>query len=425
MTAIYTFILFLFRCVIQILPKAGYFKTHLEKSKNLLREQTSQSPNWNSKESLWIHAASGEIEYAKPLIAELVELRKKGEFNMNIVLSYTSPSFPALIKGFQSEVILFPYPWDFRRLTEQAFKFFSPRVALVFRGDHWPLFGRICHLFGVPLISVAVSRPRGKFGRRAGFFARWRLKYIQQFLTLTPEDVSYFESLGPTQYLGNPRIDQVFLRLEQNRISENLHSLLSTHRSPMAAIGSTWPEDVQEIKVWANEWLAKGGLLLWAPHLTEEVSVIRNLFSDKKTLLWSELINSSQISDIEGGTLILIDQMGWLAELYKYADIAFVGGSFRARVHSVLEPLAAGVPVWVGPYYENSPECRQGIQNKTVYTVDNGLQLAAAMAERPWAKLSPLQREDAVLKLSKERGATQRLLSLVTHLTCQKVNQRY
>jgi 3-deoxy-D-manno-octulosonic-acid transferase len=57
--------------------------------------------------------------------------------------------------------------------------------------------------------------------------------------------------------------------------------------------------------------------------------------------------------------VLIIDQVGYLAEAYCHANIAFVGGSFRKKVHSVMEPLAAGLPVIVGPYHQNNREALQ------------------------------------------------------------------
>jgi 3-deoxy-D-manno-octulosonic-acid transferase len=57
--------------------------------------------------------------------------------------------------------------------------------------------------------------------------------------------------------------------------------------------------------------------------------------------------------------VVLVDSVGWLAELYRQADLAFVGGSFRRRVHNVLEPAAYGIPILTGPYIQNSFEAGQ------------------------------------------------------------------
>jgi len=48
--------------------------------------------------------------------------------------------------------------------------------------------------------------------------------------------------------------------------------------------------------------------------------------------------------------VIVLDTMGELARVYAVADVAFVGGSIApVGGHSLIEPLAQGVPVLFGP----------------------------------------------------------------------------
>jgi 3-deoxy-D-manno-octulosonic-acid transferase len=54
------------------------------------------------------------------------------------------------------------------------------------------------------------------------------------------------------------------------------------------------------------------------------------------------------------GTILLLDSIGELASLYALADVAFVGGSLVKRGgHNILEPAQHGVPIVIGPHYEN------------------------------------------------------------------------
>ena len=50
-----------------------------------------------------------------------------------------------------------------------------------------------------------------------------------------------------------------------------------------------------------------------------------------------------------------MDSIGILLTLYYYADVAYVGGSFK-QIHNVLEPAVYGIPVVYGPKHENSQE---------------------------------------------------------------------
>ena len=57
---------------------------------------------------------------------------------------------------------------------------------------------------------------------------------------------------------------------------------------------------------------------------------------------------------IFGGTILLLDTIGDLASMYGIAAVAFVGGSLVVKGgHNPLEPAQFGVPVVMGPSFEN------------------------------------------------------------------------
>jgi 3-deoxy-D-manno-octulosonic-acid transferase len=63
------------------------------------------------------------------------------------------------------------------------------------------------------------------------------------------------------------------------------------------------------------------------------------------------------IGRISDGTVLVLDTLGDLAAMYGLADVAFVGGSLVKRGgHNPLEPAQFGVPVVMGPSYENFRE---------------------------------------------------------------------
>jgi 3-deoxy-D-manno-octulosonic-acid transferase len=64
----------------------------------------------------------------------------------------------------------------------------------------------------------------------------------------------------------------------------------------------------------------------------------------------------SQTENWSQHQVLILDQIGCLQEIYAWGDLAFVGGSFKDKVHSVMEPLAAGLPVMVGPHHNNNRE---------------------------------------------------------------------
>ena len=70
--------------------------------------------------------------------------------------------------------------------------------------------------------------------------------------------------------------------------------------------------------------------------------------------------------------IIVVDQIGHLFGLYSKCEVAFVGGSFKKKVHSILEPLSFGLPVLIGPYYNNNFEAKQYKEEGFVFPCKDG-----------------------------------------------------
>ena len=60
-------------------------------------------------------------------------------------------------------------------------------------------------------------------------------------------------------------------------------------------------------------------------------------------------LSKSKNEEIKNYDTIIIDSIGILLELYKYADIAYIGSGFSTGVHSVIEPLSQGCVLCYGP----------------------------------------------------------------------------
>ncbi|MFW5782066.1 MAG: 3-deoxy-D-manno-octulosonic acid transferase, partial [Candidatus Muiribacteriaceae bacterium] len=68
----------------------------------------------------------------------------------------------------------------------------------------------------------------------------------------------------------------------------------------------------------------------------------------RKTGRWSEGARDG---------IVLVDEYGVLSDLYRSADLAYVGGGFiKTGLHNILEPLTENIPVICGPEGRNFSE---------------------------------------------------------------------
>ena len=70
--------------------------------------------------------------------------------------------------------------------------------------------------------------------------------------------------------------------------------------------------------------------------------------------LWSE--NNTALKT---GDIIVVDVIGMLFDLYRYAALAYIGGGFERSVHNTLEAAVFGLPLAFGPRHQGFFETEQ------------------------------------------------------------------
>lgn len=301
---------------------------------------------------IWIHAASGEYEYAKPVIREL-----KQQFpELPIVVTYFSPTYKGVIENDTFVDFCCPLPLDLPGPIQDFHEQFSPVALLIARTDLWPEVMRQNQIRNIPQILFSATMPT-HMTRLAGFWKRWNLNQLDEIHCVSQIDADNLRQLGvktPITVTGDTRFDQVFYRLSHPKPLPNLPPTPSSCLTIVA--GSTWPEDeTQLLPALANLISSKKIRLLLVPHEPTPSHVASLIEQTKKLKIQTQTWTQYASSDFE---VMIVDQVGLLAELYTQAEAAFVGGSYRKTVHSVMEPLACGLPVIVGPRIQNNREAQ-------------------------------------------------------------------
>lgn len=68
-----------------------------------------------------------------------------------------------------------------------------------------------------------------------------------------------------------------------------------------------------------------------------------------------------------------------LSSIYRYGDIAYIGGGFGAGIHNTVEAAVYGIPVLFGPKWEKFDEARQLLKERGAFCVSNAEQLATVL----------------------------------------------
>ncbi|MDX9731371.1 MAG: glycosyltransferase N-terminal domain-containing protein, partial [Bdellovibrionales bacterium] len=332
---------------------------------------------FKGKKPVWIHAASGEFEYAKPVVRELASV------GTPVFVSYFSPTYAANIKAFPGVTASAPLPLDHPRQIKGLIKHIQPSALLITRTDTWPNTVRLTEEQGLPslLFSATFHSESGRTGAFAKKLTADTMNHLSEIQCVSQDDVRTLREIGVTKPIsacGDTRYDQVLKRLETtidptSRLQAKLNTITKhIHKNSMIG-GSLWQEDLRpflEASLACQKIVRHTALIV--PHEIEETFLrSAEAFAQSKGLsvtrlsrIEAEMQTGAQSrSSNEVFDVLLIDQVGILAELYKLSQIAFVGGSFRKTVHSVMEPLAAGCLTLVGPFHKNN---REAIQFQTI-----------------------------------------------------------
>lgn len=312
-----------------------------------------------SKQLIWFHSSSlGEFEQAKPIIERL-----KKEKNVNVLITFFSPSGYENSRKYPHADLISYIPFDTKSNAERFIKIVNPTVAVLMRYDIWPNTIKALADHNVPVFLVDATM-RSTSPRKYPFiksFHKMLFSFFTKILTVSESDAKEFLDFDlsneKVKAVGDTRFDRVYQRSllakGRNLIKEEI-----LQNKKVFVAGSTWEQD-EEVIFPAFEKLAKydsRAIMIVAPHEPTELHLekIENEFSGK-----IQTIRFSHLNNYSNERIIIVDSIGILLTLYTYADVAFVGGSFKQNIHNVLEAAVYGIPVIFGPKIENSQEAKK------------------------------------------------------------------
>jgi 3-deoxy-D-manno-octulosonic-acid transferase len=347
----------------------------LRRTLDLKRETWPKWPdNRLRRRPIWVHFASGELEYAKPCLREIKRLWP----DQPVLGTFGSVSVEGAARRLTELDLVMPLPIDHPGEWDRFHELYRPIACLVARTDLWPLMAESCRKRGLSILLFSAT-----FGPGSHRIKRWLGPLLQRPLELSDIHLVHENDLTELRLLsrqanraivsGDTRYDQVLWRLAQSRQWPKPLNQVKARwpRHATWTLGSLWPEDWRQLKPLLGSWLQESSenRAVIVPHepsaefLAEIESDLRDLGRPEFTRLTNP---EACIEPGPGSTrVLLVDQVGWLAETYQTSALAFVGGSFVRRVHSVMEPLAAGCLTLVGPYHSNNREALE-FQNQPI-----------------------------------------------------------
>jgi 3-deoxy-D-manno-octulosonic-acid transferase len=353
------------------------------------------------RQVVWVHAVSvGEVLAASRLVAELKTALGDGWV---VVVSTTTPTGQALARErFGAERVFF-YPLDIGWAVRAYLKSLRPRMLVLMESELWPRMLVECSKRGVPVAVVNARISDRSFPRYMRLRRLWRtfFEMISLFLAQDRETAKRLIQIGaPTErvkVMGNLKYD--VRAPKQSRVAELIREAVGAR--PLVVAGSTVEgKDGAEEPALMERWAAvlnavPEAVIVVAPRHPERFDASYAVMKAYGTVRATELLQGTAEPVVRGGT-ILLDTIGDLAAVYGLADVAFVGGSLVPKGgHNPLEPAQFGVPVVMGPSYENFRDVVERMR------AANGIVIAGNRQEFETALIKLLTDRDAALATGK------------------------
>ncbi|MEO6456378.1 MAG: glycosyltransferase N-terminal domain-containing protein [Ginsengibacter sp.] len=348
---------------------------------------------------VWMHCASlGEFEQGRPLV-ETIKLNYPASI---IIISFFSPSGYEITKKFKEADHIFYLPEDSAANAKRLIHQINPSLVLWVKYEYWFYYLRELKKNNIPTLLISgVYRPNMPFFKWYGVL--WK-KMLQSFTHFFVQNLQSKTTLAKVvqadkiTHAGDTRFDRVISIAEKFDDIPGIKKFCNNQCVVVA--GSTWEDDEAEwihyvkihpeikfiiapheidkenladvkkkfpTSIFYSEWIAASSQ---QSAVSNEQSVVR---SQRSVIREQQSTGNDQRSTIN---CLIIDNIGMLSRLYKYATVCYVGGGFRSDgLHNILEAAVYGKPVIFGPEFEKNFEAIEMMEHGGAICINNAVEL--------------------------------------------------
>lgn len=323
---------------------------------------------------VWFHAASlGEFEQGRPIMESL----KNSHPEFKILLTFFSPSGYEVRKDYQGADIICYLPMDMSWNVKRFLDIVQPDCAIFIKYEFWMNYLLELKKRQIKTYIVsAIFRESQLFFRSYGGFYRRLLKSFTHLFVQNDESVRLLHSIGfdNVTKVGDTRFDRVADIAAKSKDLPIVQAFKSDAKVLIA--GSSWPNDENILLPYFNQNFPLK--LIIAPHEIDEEH-LQSIISQLKR----PYIRYSQatIENVKEADCLIIDCFGLLSSIYRYGEIAYIGGGFGVGIHNILEAAVYGIPVIFGPNFRKFQEAVDLQQKGGAFVIENYESFSQIMSE--------------------------------------------
>ena len=384
------------------------------------------------KRVVWVHAVSvGELLAASRLVGELEAALGDGWI---AVVSTTTRTGQELARQRFGEERVFYYPLDFGWAVRAYLRALKPAAVVLMESELWPRMLAECSRKRIPVAVVNARVSDRSFARGTKVRVAWgrALRKVTLWLAQSEEDARRLVAMGAREdavnVAGNLKYD--VRAPKESPVAEQIRQWANGRLIIVA--GSTCDSPVRKtehnveyfeeqllVQAWEEASRYHGGtLLVLAPRHPERFDEAASALFNVPYRRASGPRAGDPPAD-EPVDAVLLDTIGDLAAVYGVAAVAFVGGSLVKRGgHNPLEPAQFGVPVVMGPSYENFRDVVDRMRAaEGIRIVQNGDGLRDTLVDFLWNRESAEAMGERGRRVFEEQqGATGRTVAVLIEM---------
>ncbi len=315
---------------------------------------------------IWVHCASlGEFEQGRPLI----EAIKKQYPEYRIFLTFFSPSGYEIRKSYELADYIYYLPADTKYNARQLIELVRPEIVFFVKYEFWFHYIQELKKRNIPLYLVSSIFREDQLFFKNSPWGKWYREMLFGFRHFFVQDEQSVELLGKiglknVTKAGDTRFDRVA------EIACNGKDILLVEKFKnnqlLVVAGSTWKPDEELLVDYIHAHPEIKFII--APHETKRGNIDR-LISQLKTpvICYTEATAESVMNK----QVMIVDTIGLLSSVYKYADLAYIGGGFGVGIHNTLEAAIFGMPIVFGPNYVKFNEATTMVKLEVAFPVNN------------------------------------------------------
>lgn len=339
---------------------------------------------WNNLKSInkndewiWFHVSSlGEFEQGLPVIEKI-----KKEFpKYKILLTFFSPSGFEPRKNYPLADKVAYMPSDTIVNAKRLVNNFNIKAAFFVKYDFWFNYMKILKKNNIPLYYIStLLHSKHYFFKPYSFWFRKQLKNVTHYFVQNDETAELLKSINikDVTVTGDTRFDRVFEIARESVSFPEIERFINGRHCIIA--GSSWQPD-EKLLIPFSKNMPDNYCLIIAPHDISDSHINQITTQLGDYTLYSNIGDGDGDGDGNGcgdgngdgnGRVLVVDVIGILKKIYKYARFAYVGGGFMSSIHNTQEALVFGCPVVIGPKYHKFVEAVDLVEAGGMFSINN------------------------------------------------------